>query len=282
MSGVSASRRRSGFTLIELMIALVVVGIFGAAAFRLFATQSRFFDLQQKQRSARAVSRASLNLLLSELRMVEATGGVRSASSLSVSLRVPYAFGIICDGDPSRSVVSLLPADSLGAPSPSGYAWRDAAGRYSYVETPLAVSTGSAASVDACTAAGITTLAGGSVVEIAPPLSAAPAGAPIFLHQVIEYDFAPSVDLPGRLALWRSVPATGARDELAAPFDTSARFRFYVEHADTSTATVPAWTSTIGGLELVLDAQSEQRAYRRADPERSLYRASVFFSNALR
>src|SRR5512134_3922192 len=85
---------RRGMSLPELLIALVVLGIIGAASVRLLISQTTFYDVQLKKRAARAVSRASVNMMLSDLRMVESTGGVEAASATSVTLRVPYVMGM--------------------------------------------------------------------------------------------------------------------------------------------------------------------------------------------
>ena len=66
---------RRGFTLAELLVGMVVLGIIGAALSRLLLSQSRFYDLQTQLRRARFVSRTAINAALSDLRMVEATGG---------------------------------------------------------------------------------------------------------------------------------------------------------------------------------------------------------------
>ena len=71
---------RRGITLVEILVSCVLLGIFGAAAVRLFATQVRFVDAENKLRGARAVSRQSYALLVAELRSVEAMHGVVSAS----------------------------------------------------------------------------------------------------------------------------------------------------------------------------------------------------------
>ncbi len=38
---------RRGFTLVELLVGLVVLGIIGAALSRLFLSQARFYDLER-------------------------------------------------------------------------------------------------------------------------------------------------------------------------------------------------------------------------------------------
>src|SRR5215211_2603073 len=93
-SGVTASRR--GLTIVELLFALVILGMFGVAAVRLLRSQSGFYDKQLKQREARAVSRASVNVVLSELRMVESTSGVEVVTADAITLRVPYTMGMFC------------------------------------------------------------------------------------------------------------------------------------------------------------------------------------------
>ena len=65
---------RRGFTLAELLVGMVVLGVIGAALTRLFLSQSRFYDQEAQLRRARLVSRMAINTMLSDVRMVEATG----------------------------------------------------------------------------------------------------------------------------------------------------------------------------------------------------------------
>ena len=65
----------------------------------------------------------------------------------------------------------------------------------------------------------------------------------------------PSTDMPGRIGLWRRVGA-GAYEELAAPFDSTARFRFLVGPNLLRTDTPPVDLTTVNGLELSIIAQS--------------------------
>ena len=127
---------RRGFTLVELLVGLVVLGIIGAALSRLFLSQARFYDLEAQLRRARFVARAAINAALSDLRMVEATGGVVAATAKQVTLRVPYAIGTVCANTPTQMTLSLWPVDStvFATASFSGYAWRDSVGTVTYVE----------------------------------------------------------------------------------------------------------------------------------------------------
>lgn len=275
------SRRspRSGVTLVELLVSVVILGIMSAAAMRLFISQSRFVDQQVKQRSARTVSRVSLNLLLQELRGVEAEGGVVAADRQAISVRVPYALGITCGDDGGRTAVSLLPVDSalFASATFAGYAYRQGSGAYAYLDVGTTATPLASASV--CTSNRITTLARGATVALAPAVPAPfDVGTPLLLFQRIDYAFLPSVIVPGRLALWRSVQG-GPREELAVPFDSSSAFRFFAVGDDTSRTSAPADLTTLRGVELEFTGASERARPGRTAPELSRQRSAVFFLN---
>jgi prepilin-type N-terminal cleavage/methylation domain-containing protein len=274
---------RRGFTLAELLVTMVVMAIVGTAIMKLFVSQSRFYDQQTQLRRARFVTRTAINAALSDLRMVERTGGVVSATSTQVSLRVPYAIGIACANNGTQTTLSLWPVDSTAYATAgfSGYAWRDSLGNYAYVEAGASVVADNAA---VCTGADVGVLLQGRVVAVGPPLpTAIPAatlvGTPIFLEQRVTYEFKNSVALPGRVALWRTIVPTGQSDELVAPFDTSAKFRFFVVGADTAQSAVPNPLNTMSGLELDLNAQSERAPEGTATPKQAQAVTAVFFNN---
>ena len=273
---------RGGFTLADLLVTLLVMGIVGTAVTKLFVSQSRFYDQQTQLRRARFVSRTAINAALSDLRMVEGTGGVVSATSGHVTVRVPYAIGVAC-ANGSQTTLSLWPVDSTAYATAgfSGYAWRDSLGNYSYVEAGAAVVTDNAA---VCTGANVTVLPQGRVVAVRPALPGAiPAatlvGTPVFLVQRVTYEFKSSVALPGRVALWRTIVQTGQSDELVAPFDTTAKFRFFAVGVDTAQAAVPNPLSNLRGLELTLSAQSERAPEGAAAPKQAQAVTAVFFNN---
>jgi hypothetical protein len=166
----------------------------------------------------------------------------------------------------------------LAEPGFSGYAWRSSAGVYTYVEAGAAIGN----SVPApCTAAGITPVAGGRNVALAPALPAgATAGSAVLLFRRITYQFANSVTLPGRVALWRRVEPTGAAEELVAPFDASARFRFFALDAANAQDAAPP-LGDLRGLELVLVGESEGSPRITAAPRQAEVTTSVFFRNRL-
>lgn len=278
----SIARTRRGVGLAEMMVALVIMGIIGSAAIRAFMSQTRFADQQHKKRSARAVSRSAVNLLLSEVRMVENSNGVAAASATSgassITLRVPLAMGMVCGASGGGTAISMMPTDSvvLASAALSGNAYRATSGAYVYTETPTTQASGGAA---VCTAASITTPTGGRTVVVTPALPAgATAGSVAFVYQRIRYSFASSSAITGRLGLWRTLEASGVTEELAAPFDTSSRVRFFRDNNDTSDVTVPTLTQ-INGIEFVLTGASEKARYGRSTPETAVLRTGAFFSN---
>jgi len=272
-------RSRRGLTLVELIVTLVIAAIIGGAFTRAMVHQSRFFNAQNRGRQARNVSRGALNVMMSELRMVTAPRGVLAASSDSVVVRVPYAFGVLCGSTPTASTISLAPMDSLAYNQAGvrGYAWRDSTGNYAYVNASFVLAPGL---VTDCATASITTLPRGRVVTVRPvvPAAAVP-GTPIFLYRRIEYKFGPSLVMSGRRALWRMNLDASTSEELVAPFDASARFRFFVDGATTSRANAPAVLDSIRGLELRLAGSSERTALNTGVPATAELQTAVFFMN---
>jgi prepilin-type N-terminal cleavage/methylation domain len=162
---------RRGFSLAEVLVGLVILGIVSVLFTRLIVGQARFFDRQAQSNAARNVSRGTLNRVVSDLRMVEAEGGVISATSTAVTVRVPYAMGVVCQttGSPAKTEVSLLPVDSVmyNAPGFYGYGWRDnTTGAFTYVEAGSAVTPSQVNG--ACTSLQITTVTNGIRVSLTP------------------------------------------------------------------------------------------------------------------
>jgi type II secretory pathway pseudopilin PulG len=271
---------RKGVTLVELLVAFTLLAIIGLSIVRTFTSQARLADLQKKRIDARAVGRASINMLMSEARMVETGSGVAAATTTSITLRVPIAMGVVCGTSGSSTVLSMMPVDSvvLANAAISGHAYRQVNGTYAYTEGTTTVTAGGAA---VCTAASITTVTGGRTILVTPQMAvAATAGTPAFYYQRVRYDFATSSTIPGRVGLWRTLLASGVTEELAAPFDATSQFRFYQNNVDASTGTVPPLTD-IRGVELVLIGASEKSRFGKTSPETARLQTAVFFMNRI-
>ena len=263
----------------EMLIGLVITSIIGALLGRLLISQARFYDRQSASHEARSVSRSALNMMLSDLRMVEVGGGLTFASDTAIVARVPYALGVVCGTVGGVTTISVLPTDSVAyaTAGPTGIAWRDSAGAYSYVTSGVTLSAGAALT---CTTANITTLAGGRLVNVSPALpGGAQPGHPVFLVQDLRYAFRPSAAIPGRRGLYRVVVSTGTTDELVAPLDTAARFRFLVLNNATAQAAPPAPLTNLRGLEVTLTGQSEVAPGGGTAPSRAPFTTAVYFKN---
>jgi prepilin-type N-terminal cleavage/methylation domain-containing protein len=286
---------RSGFTLNEVLIALTILGIIGAAATKLLASQSRFYDQQTNIRNARSIARSSVNVMLSDLRMVQDSGGVDSVSDDGRTMRVlvPYRFGLVCGTTGTTTTVMMLPIDSAvaGMSVYNGFAFRNPnTGRYTYIApaNPTAADKPVSAAVPAlCTGNG-----GGQARLVSVAMNArtsatldlpysvasgAVATSPVFFYQKITYSFKTSGTYPNYYGLYRNVQG-GVNEELLAPFQTDARFRYYVRGSDTSRVTVPVKDS-IRGVDLVLNAVSPRAVSNGLNASPSSMVMSIFFKN---
>ena len=278
---------RRGFTLIELLVGIVIFAIVGALFTKLLTVQGKFYDRQGMGNAARNVSRASLNRVVSDFRMIEATGGVLAATSTSLTIRTPYAIGVVCGNLGVGTVISLLPVDSTTYINADfyGYAWRNfTTGAYSYVENPAGRADGFAAEIAICTLKQITTVPNGKVVLVTPALPAlAGLGTPVFLYERVLYEFKASAAVPGKLGLYRTTVAAGgavATEELVAPFANTAKWRFFtVNGGSVAQDNPPATLSEMRGLELHLDGVSENIAPGQLESESAPFITAVFFKN---
>lgn len=266
---------RAGLSLVELLIALVVVAIIGASITRLLTSQTRFFSKLSLARDARSVTRQARNLIQTELTMVETAGGIVGASRDSIAVRVPVAFGLYC----SSGTMMVLPTDSayLAAANVDGFAVKDTTATGAYLYTPLVSSApGTAAN---CTGGSIQiTAPGGGFYRNLTPAPVAVQASPMFLYQTVIYKFAASSMFNGQRGLWRKA-GSGAYAEIVAPFDTSAKFRFYAMYSDTSQAAVPSPLSNMRGVELQLDALAPQLTPGQGRRETSSVKTAIFFRN---
>jgi hypothetical protein len=278
---------------VEVLAVIVILGILGAALTKLMLAQSKLYELQRGKRDARAAGRASMNLLFSDLRMVhdgaDAPGSVMLASPESLSLRVPYATGLVCGNSSGATTVSMFPIDSAvkAMAKYAGYAWRNRLTKqYTYVAVVDTVGnspvTGASTSLCISTAKIKTDTVNGRFwgpVDVKPQSATAGTqpGAPVFFYQNILYFFGASNTFPGKYALYRRIEGRTA-DELVAPFDSSARFKFFVRNVDTSTVAPPAALDSLVGVSLVLTGASQTTMSGRV-AEKAKMETAVLFRN---
>lgn len=271
--------RRSGFSLVELLVAMVIGAVITGSLMGLFVRQMEFYRYDDALRDARGSARAALNVMFSDLRMVERLGGVVDAESRDITLRVPYLWGMVCSSVAGATEVALFPADSMTVATAgfSGWASRTAAtGDWVYRDGGSTIEDSDAAP---CAGASVAVLDGGSTMTITPGGGALPVGTPVMFYQEIRYRFAPSTAVPGRDGLYRTIVETGVEDELVAPFSGTARFRFHLTPWEAEDDP-PGDLSTLLGLEIHLDAESVGPSPTTDVPQPFSLITSVFFLNA--
>jgi hypothetical protein len=282
-------RARLGVTLIELLIGTGLAAILGASLLQIVVTQSRFNDRVEESRSARGVARTAVSIMGAELRMTDAHDGVTLAEPGRIRMRVPYAVGLVCQASSTQITAAFLPVDStLYTMGYTGFAVRNARdGRYTYHlnGTPPVAGT-----ISTCTGvpANITLMPGAVVLRVRGRIATVPAvGAPITLVRHIEYAFENSMAVPGRRGLWRKRldhsgdPSKTEAEELVAPFDSTARFRFFIQNGRVPSDTAPTALGDLRGVEIHLAGESERTVRGRATPERATLVTSVFFLNRM-
>lgn len=265
---------RRGVTLVELLITMVVFGILATALARLMIANSRFVSQQEALLEARQTARAAMNVVLPELRMVS-DSGLRAAHRDSVTVRVPYAFGVLCQNE----YAVLAPPDSTvyASAQHAGIAVQLASGLYGFDSTVTV--TGTTTNTANCDADSIRAIPGGTRITLSTA-GLAPPGRLFYLYQQVTYKFAPSAALAGRRALWRHAKG-GTAEELLAPFDTAARFVFLVGPRLTPQTAVPSPLSAVRGLELRLVGASVATAQGTSSPTVFALHPRVRFANML-
>jgi hypothetical protein len=284
MTNTNYRRLRRGTTLVELLVGIVLFAIIGTLFTKLITVQGRFYDRQSMGNAARNVSRSSLNRLISDFRMIEPTGGIIAATSTSLTIRVPFAIGVMCATAAGVTQITLLPVDSTTYANAGfyGYAWRNyITGAYSFVENPATEAPGLPA---VCTGLNVTTVTNGKVVQVTPVLPIGGGlGTPVFLYSKVRYEFKASTAIPGKLGLYRTnIAPNGVEtaEELVAPFANTAGWKFFVINGGSVAQTnPPATLSDMRGLELHLDGLSETTAATKTAPESAPFTTAVFFKN---
>jgi len=286
-------RTRRGFSLVEIITALVILSILGVAMTKVMLSQTRGYQYDNGGRRSRTAARSAMNILITDLRMTQDNGGVTAldaTNNRSVDVRVPIAFGVVCSTAGSSLIMAMAPVDSFQYASMKfgGYAVRNATtGIYSYVPG----GTISTADVSNCHGgpkiyADTITMGGrqGKVVQVTGtvPIGTV-AGSMAMIWQSVRYVFDSSKVYPNRLGLWRIVTSASPPDsnELIAPFSSTARFKYYttMNPKDTAKSTTPTDLTTIRGLQIYLAAEAGDTVPGRTGPKKSPLTTAVFFKN---
>jgi prepilin-type N-terminal cleavage/methylation domain-containing protein len=104
-------RSRAGFTLIEVLVAMVIAGVLASVIFQLIQGQAGFVEIQSGRQEVQQNSRGPLELVSSELRAVP-PGAIVNAQPNRIEMWVPRVWGLTCQEMTSgsdKTVWALIP-----------------------------------------------------------------------------------------------------------------------------------------------------------------------------
>ena len=230
---------RAGFTLVELMVALVISGLLMAVVFQMLSGQSRMVAAQSGKEEAQQNVRGALEVISSELRGA-VPGALLEAQEKSLTFMQPRAWGVVCSVA-GNTVTALFPTtggvDAWNAVEASGVLINqnaDPAGAPVWLPTP-AVAAGRAR-INAATVlaggpnvgdcAGMQAQGAAQAVQITAdrPLVGA-QGQNVVTYSLTRYDLA---EVDGRWWLRRNSGVTNGvynQQPLAGPLEQD-RFQF--------------------------------------------------------
>jgi prepilin-type N-terminal cleavage/methylation domain-containing protein len=234
MSSASLVRGRDGFTLVEVLVALVLAVLLGGVIFQVVQGESRFATVQSAREEVQQNSRGALEILASELRSAQPAGLV-SADTNSLSFLLPRVWGISCGGGNGTSLPVIFPKAGgtvFDLNSASGIlADTGAAGAPAWGPSPVPTASSRArditltalnpalgASGNACS--GIREDADANALLAAYTVGGtniprAPAGNTVYLYQLVTYTVAAS---GSEYWIYRTL-GSGSAQPLAGPID---------------------------------------------------------------
>lgn len=268
--------RSAGFTLVELLVAVVAAGLLGTAVTALLVRQSRFYERNEARTRVRQGLRAAGDLLAAELRGT-GPGDVIAAAPGSVSVRFDLLRAVVCDARPADGSTAVYVYDSVGGanlePGFRGYALSDPGGSGWRVRDGASLATSAGSARTACVSRGAPDrpeawryrrvagwrTAGGFDSLPAP-------GALLTRYGRLTYRLAPSGFDDG-LGLWRN------RQELISPFRGGSAFAYVLDDGTVRSGVGPADLGRVRGLRLRLEPAGGERG----DPGRGPTRFSFWF-----
>jgi len=256
-----SAARKSGFTLPELLVSVVLGGIVLASVYKIMINQGRAYGKERELMDVRETVRSGATLLAWELRGA-ATGGSQLATMTadSLTLRAIQGFGIVCAKHATlpryalwRSGGSIAATSDDSALAYMGSnQWRRQ--KISQVGTPSALG------VTACAWPGARVP--DLVVEVTGDTSSIVVGASFRAFRTVRYA---EYQTSGRWWLGRKVGAAATYDQLTGPLLAPASGGLKFAYYDTLGA-VTANAAALGAVGFTVRAQSLKQLHLGPGP----------------
>lgn len=97
-----------GFTLVELLVAIVLGGIVVGVLFQLIGGQGRFVELQSAREEVQQNTRAALELIGSEIRSMPHGSALVAATDDEITLRATRFSGVVCSQEHGGAALDVV------------------------------------------------------------------------------------------------------------------------------------------------------------------------------
>lgn len=279
------AHNRAGFTLVELLVALVVSSIVAGVVFQALIGQTRFARSQTAREEVQQNARIALEIIASELRGV-ATGGVTAAGPQFLRFRLPRAWGAICNVQ-SGSLAVLFPAGvgaTFRSPGFDSLAVVPIPGTASYLHNvPDVTSTAAADAVTRCNGALLPDPPAQQTANVnearARIFTATPAvantGTMVYVYDAVRYDIGESSNTLGVQGYWirrNSQP-------LAGPVNAATGLQFVYRLRDNSQTSNPPETALRDIVAIDVTVRTQSQGKLSNQPQRDTAATTIYLRN---
>jgi prepilin-type N-terminal cleavage/methylation domain-containing protein len=286
---------RRGFTLVELLIALVLLSIVSAGIYRVLVNNQRIYQAQTQRIDLQQNIRAATAILPAELRELDAADGdLIAMTPTSITLRAPRQLGIICGQPVIGALAGGVAAVTMLIRTPL-YGTRDlnaasdqllvyyegqqgATNDDGWVRGPISQDLGNANCADGFNSPArrlVGSLTFG--VNQFAVTGMIPNGAPVRGFEVVTYSLYQAADGRWYLGYQGSQPGETRQPLIGPLVDANGVLFEYFDAAGAVTA-VPA---QVAQIRITLRAQTAQSVQQRAGP-RAFVTDSIVTTVALR